>query len=136
VKDSYNGEFLYVPSFTFLVLVLMNIQPVVRRLFTRLLAIIPSMIVAVSIGRKGIDSLLVISQVVLSIVLPFITFPLLYLTSSKAIMTAKGCEEEGDAQKEVSFSNHWTVMVIGWAIWIVIVAANVYVLVDLGRGGS
>lgn len=47
------------------------------------------MVVAVSVGRDGIDLLLVASQVVLSITLPFITFPLIYCTSSKAIMSVR-----------------------------------------------
>ena len=44
------------------------------------------MVVAVSVGRPGIDTLLVISQVVLSIVLPFVMFPLIWLTSSSVVM--------------------------------------------------
>ncbi|KAG7086975.1 hypothetical protein E1B28_002891 [Marasmius oreades] len=64
-------------------------SPVLRRLLTRLLSVIPSMTVAVAVGRDGIDDLLVISQVVLSVVLPFITFPLLYLTSRKEVMRVK-----------------------------------------------
>ncbi|ESK86095.1 transporter protein smf2 [Moniliophthora roreri MCA 2997] len=62
---------------------------VVRRLLTRLLAIIPSMAVAIAVGRKGIDILLVTSQVVLCVVLPFISFPLIYLTSKKEVMAVK-----------------------------------------------
>lgn len=64
-------------------------QPVLRRLFTRVIAVIPSMTIAICMGRSGIDTLLVVSQVILSIVLPFITLPLVYLTSSKKYMTVK-----------------------------------------------
>ncbi|KAJ3937568.1 MAG: natural resistance-associated macrophage protein-domain-containing protein [Lentinula lateritia] len=63
-----------------------RVSPIIRRLFTRIIAIIPSMAVAIAFGRPGINALLVISQVILSIVLPFITLPLLYLTSSKKFM--------------------------------------------------
>ncbi|KAL5534599.1 hypothetical protein ACEPAG_1062 [Sanghuangporus baumii] len=63
-----------------------SISPFLRRLVTRLLGLIPSMLVAVIVGRKGIDSLLVISQVILSIVLPFVMFPLIWLTSSSVVM--------------------------------------------------
>ncbi|KAH7915686.1 natural resistance-associated macrophage protein-domain-containing protein [Hygrophoropsis aurantiaca] len=66
-----------------------KVSPVIRRLLTRLLGLIPSMIVAIAVGPAGIDTLLVASQVVLSIVLPFITFPLIYLTSSKRIMSVR-----------------------------------------------
>lgn len=60
-----------------------------RRLLTRLLAIIPSMTVAIVLGRPGINALLVASQVVLSIILPFVIFPLLYFTGSKSIMSVR-----------------------------------------------
>ena len=69
-------------------------QPVLRRLFTRLIAIIPSMIVAVVVGPEGVSSLLVASQVVLSMALPFITLPLIYLTSSKKIMSVRKIRRE------------------------------------------
>ncbi|KAF9045099.1 hypothetical protein BJ165DRAFT_132574 [Panaeolus papilionaceus] len=133
-------------------------KPVVRRLLTRLLALIPSMVVAIAVGRAGIDALLVASQVVLSICLPFVTFPLLWCTSSKAIMTVKRTGEqtsddvdsssskvdvEGkssagpDMEKDgavdsVDYSNNKLVIGIGAAIWLLVVAANVYVLVELG----
>ncbi|KAI8990667.1 natural resistance-associated macrophage protein [Trametes punicea] len=66
-----------------------RLSPVMRRLFTRCLGLIPSLIVAAAAGRDGIDTLLVASQVILSIVLPFIVFPLVWLTSSKSIMSIK-----------------------------------------------
>lgn len=47
------------------------------------------MVVAIAVGRNGIDNLLVISQVVLSVALPFVAFPLIYLTSSKVVMRVK-----------------------------------------------
>ena len=47
----------------------------------------PSVAVAASLGRGGVSTLLVVSQVVLSIVLPFIVFPLLFLTSSARVMS-------------------------------------------------
>ncbi|TFY58174.1 hypothetical protein EVJ58_g6582 [Rhodofomes roseus] len=66
-----------------------KVSPVLRRLLTRCLGLIPSVIVAAALGRAGVSTLLVISQVVLSIVLPFIIFPLLWLCSSKDVMSVK-----------------------------------------------
>ncbi|KAG6829287.1 hypothetical protein H0H92_005041 [Tricholoma furcatifolium] len=63
-----------------------RISPFLRRLVTRLISLIPATVVAAAVGREGINALLVASQVTLSVVLPFIAFPLLYLTSSKAVM--------------------------------------------------
>ncbi|KAH9486175.1 Manganese transporter pdt1 [Psilocybe cubensis] len=141
-----------------------RVSPIVRRLFTRLLAIIPAMIVAIALGRAGIDVLLVVSQVVLSIVLPFITFPLLFCTSSKAIMTVRkmpvdnpgssgfiestvnaapseistvtlsGLENADDNGELVDYSNNKLTMAVGAMIWLVVVAANMYVIVELALG--
>ncbi|KAJ3882367.1 natural resistance-associated macrophage protein [Lentinula edodes] len=63
-----------------------RVSPFLRRLLTRSISLIPSVVVAVAVGRNGIDNLLVISQVVLSVALPFVAFPLIYLTSSKVVM--------------------------------------------------
>ncbi|KAH8825860.1 natural resistance-associated macrophage protein-domain-containing protein [Flagelloscypha sp. PMI_526] len=135
-----------------------SVSPVLRRLFTRLLSIIPSMLVAVIVGRKGVDALLVASQVVLSICLPFISAPLLLLTSSKAVMRVRkpalspppSTSTESTASSHntvrdveafaggvgadgwVDFSNSKLTILLGGAIWLVVVTANVYVLVQLG----
>lgn len=47
------------------------------------------MIVAISSGGAGINALLIASQVALSVVLPFVAFPLIYLTSSKTVMSVR-----------------------------------------------
>jgi manganese transport protein len=57
-----------------------------RRLVTRGLAIVPAMIVAMLYGASGATSLLVLSQVVLSLQLPFAVVPLVRITSDPAIM--------------------------------------------------
>ncbi len=45
--------------------------------------------VAIAVGRPGIDTLLVASQVALAIVLPFVAAPLIWLTSSKSVMSVR-----------------------------------------------
>ncbi|KAI0931650.1 hypothetical protein AcW1_001011 [Taiwanofungus camphoratus] len=135
-----------------------RVSPVLRRLFTRCLGLIPSTAVAAALGRSGISTLLVVSQVVLSIILPFIVFPLILLTSSKTVMSVKkppisstdetamsthqpalaGSQSIGDTEaaleEKVDFSNGKIMTVIGWIIWIVIVLANVYAIVTLAMG--
>ncbi|KAK7695123.1 hypothetical protein QCA50_002313 [Cerrena zonata] len=138
-----------------------RISPVLRRLITRCLGLIPSMVVAIAVGRSGVDTLLVASQVALSIVLPFIIFPLLWLTSSKTVMTAKPSQillaersqtvtdqppadsEELPTQEQdieaadsgtVSFANNKLVIVVGAIIFVIVVAANVYAIVSLAMG--
>ncbi|KAG1754742.1 natural resistance-associated macrophage protein-domain-containing protein [Suillus paluster] len=133
-----------------------KVSPVVRRLVTRSIGLIPSMAVAIVVGRNGINTLLVASQVILSIVLPFVTFPLIYLTSSSRIMrvrkntpahavTSSGLEKPAitsvDTDPEilqtedfVDFSSGKLMTSVGWLIWLVIVIANLYVIVTLGMG--
>jgi manganese transport protein len=66
----------------------MNIKmkPWVRRLVTRSMAIIPAVVVALLFGGSGLSHLLIVSQVVLSLQLPFAILPLVYFTSSKKHM--------------------------------------------------
>ncbi|OBZ79689.1 Manganese transporter SMF1 [Grifola frondosa] len=136
-----------------------------RRLLTRCLGLVPSLVVAAAIGRSGIDTLLVASQVVLSIVLPFIVFPLLWLTSSRNIMRVKNpasAVSQGEqhantpdpattsnvsdprnvsevpgqeaAEEFVDFSNGKVTIFLGYAIWLVVIMANVYAIVGLAMG--
>lgn len=57
-----------------------------RRLITRALAIIPAVIMVILKGEKGSKDLLIFSQVVLSMQLPFAIVPLIHFTSSKKYM--------------------------------------------------
>ncbi|CAA7258760.1 unnamed protein product [Cyclocybe aegerita] len=66
-----------------------KVSPFLRRLITRCISLVPSVVVAIAVGRNGIDNLLVASQVVLSIVLPFVAFPLIYLTSAEIVMRVR-----------------------------------------------
>lgn len=111
------------------------------------------MVVAIAVGKQGIDALLVASQVVLSIVLPFITFPLIYCTSSRAIMSVRKprSQSSGDVSQTsmdtnatpalesagdemVDFSSGKIATTIGSAICLIVIAANMYVIVSLARG--
>ena len=64
----------------------LRINPWVRRLLTRLLAIVPAVIVILLFGENEVDSLLVLSQVFLSVQLGFAVIPLIHFVSDKATM--------------------------------------------------
>lgn len=64
----------------------LRINPWIRRLMTRLIAIIPAVIVILINGEQNIDSLLVLSQVILSLQLGFAIIPLIHFTSDKKTM--------------------------------------------------
>jgi len=111
------------------------------------------MVVAVAVGRSGVNAMLVASQVVLSFVLPFIILPLVWLTSSRTVMRVRapvparatqkedGAEAEEDptvAREDVylDYSNGWITAGVGYIILTVIVVANGYVLVMLMLGDA
>ena len=64
----------------------LRINPVMRRLITRLIAIIPAIIVIAIFGEGEVDSLLIFSQVVLSLQLGFAVIPLIHFVSDKKTM--------------------------------------------------
>ncbi len=64
----------------------LRISPVVRRLITRLVAIIPAVVVIIINGEKDVDSLLILSQVILSLQLGFAVIPLVHFVSDKNTM--------------------------------------------------
>lgn len=64
----------------------LRINPWVRRLITRLLAIIPALIVIIIYGDKQVDDLLILSQVILSLQLGFAIIPLIHFVSDKTKM--------------------------------------------------
>ena len=63
-----------------------RIRPWLRRLLTRTLAVIPAAFVVYSAGAAGTFKLLLLSQVILSLQLPFAVVPLLHLTSDRSRM--------------------------------------------------
>jgi manganese transport protein len=63
-----------------------RIAPWMRRMVTRLIAIVPAVVVTIWAGEKATGQLLILSQVVLSLQLPFAVVPLVMFTSSRARM--------------------------------------------------
>ena len=64
----------------------LRIQPWLRRLITRLLAIIPALLTVLIMGEAATGKLLVLSQFILSLQLPFAIIPLIYFAGNKKIM--------------------------------------------------
>ncbi|PZF89850.1 divalent metal cation transporter [Listeria ivanovii] len=91
-----------------------RLKPVVRRLLTRFLAIVPAVIITALYGANGINELLIFSQVILSMQLSFAVIPLVMFTSDKRKM--------GD------FVNPPWLKIISWAVAIFIAVLNIYLL--------
>ncbi|PVH17925.1 uncharacterized protein CXQ87_000826 [Candidozyma duobushaemuli] len=80
-----------------------SFPPVIRRLVTRALAIFPCIMVVSFTGRDGLSRTLNASQVVLSILLPVVTAPLIYFTCSKKIMSVPILVRDGDEDVDTIF---------------------------------
>ena len=63
-----------------------SVPPTIRRSITRAVAITPCLILVLVAGRSGLSGALNASQVLLSLLLPFVSAPLIYFTSNKKIM--------------------------------------------------
>lgn len=66
----------------------LRINPLLRRLITRLIAIVPAFVVIYIYGDKELDALLILSQVILSLQLGFAVIPLIHFVSDKKTMGA------------------------------------------------
>ena len=93
-----------------------RIKPWVRRLITRTLAILPAVFVIGLRGDSSVTDLLILSQVVLALQLPFAMFPLLHFTSSRKRMG--------------TWRNGWLLLIAGWGSAILITAMDVFGLPD------
>lgn len=99
-----------------------RLKPWLRRLITRLIAVIPALIVTLLYGEKGTSELLVLSQVILSMQLSFAVVPLVMFTGSKLKMG--------------EFVNKPWLQIIVWIISIIIIGLNVYLLFETFFGGE
>jgi manganese transport protein len=97
-----------------------RLKPWLRRLITRLIAIIPAVIVTIISGESGTAKLLVLSQVILSLQLSFAVFPLVMFTSDKLKMG--------------EFANPLWIKILAWLVAVIIASLNVWLLVQTFRG--
>ena len=94
----------------------MRLKPWQRRLVTRLIAVLPAVIVAALFGDSGTARLLILSQVILSLQLPFAVVPLMMFV--------------GDRRKMGPFAIALWTKIVGWFIAAAIVVLNVKLLWD------
>ncbi len=94
----------------------LRIQPWLRRLITRLIAIIPAFIVIYLFGEGATGQLLILSQVVLSLQLGFAVIPLIHLTSNKKQMG--------------EFVIKLWMKILAWIVALIIVTLNVKLVVE------
>jgi manganese transport protein len=97
-----------------------RLAPWLRRLVTRLLAIVPAIIAVALYGAHGTAKLIVFSQVILSLQLSFAVFPLVKFTS--------------DRTKMGNFVNPRWLKILSWLVAWVILGLNAYLLILTFRG--
>jgi manganese transport protein len=91
-----------------------RLRPWLRRLITRLIAIVPALITVSLYGERGTGALLILSQVILSLQLPFAVFPLVMFTGDRKKM--------GDL-----VAPRW-MLAIAWPVAVLIAALNAWLL--------
>lgn len=95
-----------------------------KRLATRGISIIPALVVSLVVGKAGINKTLNVTQVILSVLLPFITLPIFYFTSRSKYMTVV----ENGVTKD--YSNNWITIFLCVIIWVFISTLNMYMIVE------
>ncbi len=93
-----------------------RISPWLRRLITRMIAIVPAVVIIGIRGDSSVNDLLTLSQVILALQLPFAMFPLLHFTSSRKHMGA--------------WRNGWFLLMFGWGSALIITLMDLYGLPD------
>lgn len=94
----------------------LRIQPWIRRLLTRLLAIIPAFFTIMFFGEEALGSLLILSQVVLSLQLGFAVIPLIHFNS--------------DREKMKEYTIKTWVKILAWLSALIIVSLNVQLVIE------
>ncbi len=94
----------------------LRIQPWVRRIITRLLAIVPALLVIYFMGEAATGRMLIFSQVILSVQLGFAVIPLVHLVSDK--------------KKMGEFAIKKAIKILAWSCAILIVLLNMVLIID------
>jgi manganese transport protein len=92
----------------------LKLKPWLRRLITRLIAIVPAFFVTWIWGESHINELLILSQVILSMQLSFAVIPLVWFTS--------------DSQRMGKFVNPLWMTWLAWIVSAIILSLNCYLL--------
>ncbi|WP_218722881.1 Nramp family divalent metal transporter [Pseudomonas bubulae] len=91
-----------------------------RRLITRGLALVPAFLGVWLMGDDAVGKLLILSQVVLSLQLPFALYPLIRMTSDRRLMGP--------------FANRLPTRLLAWFLFAVISCANLWLIAQIGFG--
>ncbi|CAI8506711.1 unnamed protein product [Hanseniaspora opuntiae] len=119
----------------------------IRRSLSRVVAVLPCLILVFVSGKSGLSAALNASQVILSLLLPFVTFPLIYFTCNKKIMSVKRRKNidsvttsdevnEDEEYELVDMSNGKLTTVFAVALWLLVSGLNIYLLFNFSSGSD
>jgi manganese transport protein len=91
-----------------------RIRPWIRRMISRMLAIVPAIWIVSVRGTSSVTDLVNLSQVTLCLILPLALFPLLHFTSSRRRMG--------------QWANGWFLLILGWGSVLLITGMDLYSL--------
>jgi manganese transport protein len=93
-----------------------RLNPWIRRLLTRIVAIVPAVLVIGIMGEGRVDALLIFSQVILSLQLGFAVIPLIHFVSDKITMG--------------EFAIGWQIKILSWIVATILVYLNGHLVLD------
>ncbi|MFN5985299.1 MAG: divalent metal cation transporter, partial [Chitinophagaceae bacterium] len=93
-----------------------RLNPWIRRLLTRLVAIVPAVLVIGIMGEGRVDALLIFSQVILSLQLGFAVIPLIHFVSDKVTMG--------------EYAIGWPIKILSWIVATILVYLNSHLVLD------
>ena len=93
-----------------------RLNPWIRRLLTRIVAIVPAVLVIGIMGEGRVDALLIFSQVILSLQLGFAVIPLIHFVSDKITMG--------------EFAIGWPIKILSWIVATILVYLNGHLVLD------
>lgn len=120
---------------------------IIRRSLSRVVAVMPCLILVFVSGKSGLSAALNASQVILSLLLPFVTFPLIYFTCNKKIMSVRRRKNgdgittsdevnEDEEYELVDMSNGKLTTIFAVALWLLVSGLNVYLLFNFSSGSD
>ncbi|SCU96909.1 LAME_0F17854g1_1 [Lachancea meyersii CBS 8951] len=117
-----------------------TLKPWITRFVTRLIAIVPCFFVAAVFGEKGVSSILNLSQVVLSMILPIVSAPLIYFTCNSKIMSVAEVRQRSPHEAtettalttrstgKINYANSRWLAITSILVWVTISALNCYLV--------
>ncbi|KAJ4402435.1 hypothetical protein N0V85_005305 [Neurospora sp. IMI 360204] len=109
-----------------------RLNPFLRRLITRCVAIVPALVIALAVGKEGLSKALVACNYLLAIALIPITFPIVWYTCRAKYMQVPA--DDGTTTGTVDMKNNLVTAGVAWLLWLLVVVMDVATVVLVGLG--